>query len=134
MANSVYVTIPKYTNTSTWSTMNSTIGAAGSSYTISTAAGANGTSGSYYYGNSNSWGNVTVSNSYSSGLHVQSDAKIDGDLTVQGISIVKTLEKINERLAILVPDPDKLEKYAALKKAYEHYKTLEALLQEPKKD
>ena len=37
-------------------------------------------------------------------------------------------EKINERLAILVPDPAKLEKYAALKKAYEHYKTLEELI------
>ena len=31
---------------------------------------------------------------------------------------------------VLVPDPKKLEKYKALKKAYDNYKTLEALIQE----
>jgi hypothetical protein len=85
----------------------------------------------YSTGSSYNWGTVTAStNVTGSGLHVSSDAVIEGDLTVQGISIVKTLEKINERLAILVPDPKKLEKYKALKKAYDNYKTLEALIQE----
>jgi hypothetical protein len=99
--------------------------------TISTT-GAQGSSGSYLYstGSSYNWGNVTSSNVTGNGLHVSSNAVIDGDLTVQGVSIVKTLEKINERLAILVPDPKKLEKYKALKKAYDNYKTLEALIQE----
>ena len=94
---------------------------------------AGGTASSYMYstGSSSNWGTVTAnSNLTGSGLHVSSDATIEGDLTVQGISIVETLEKINERLAILVPDPKKLEKYKALKRAYDNYKTLEALIQE----
>ena len=114
-------------------------------YTISTASSwpsygnitindsSTGAQGSMLYSTSSSynWGTVTAStNVTGSGLHVSSDAVIEGDLTVQGISIVKTLEKINERLAILVPDPKKLEKYKALKKAYDNYKTLEALIQE----
>lgn len=37
------------------------------------------------------------------------------------------LEAIEARLNILVPDPKKLEKFEALKKAYEHYKHLEKL-------
>ena len=37
------------------------------------------------------------------------------------------LETIEKRLNILVPDPKKLEKFEALKKAYEHYKHIERL-------
>lgn len=65
--------------------------------------------------------------SSSNSLSVTGDAEISGDLTVGGVSIVEVLAKIQDRLAILVPDPKKLEQYAALKEAYEHYKTLEAL-------
>ena len=43
----------------------------------------------------------------------------------------KALEDIQKRLAILVPDPAKLEHFAALKKAYDHYKLLEALCELP---
>jgi hypothetical protein len=44
------------------------------------------------------------------------------------------METLEKRLAILQPDPEKLEHFDALQKAYEHYKTLEALCQLPKKD
>jgi hypothetical protein len=37
------------------------------------------------------------------------------------------LDAIEKRLGILVPDPKKLEKFEALKKAYAHYKDLERL-------
>ena len=37
------------------------------------------------------------------------------------------LNQILDRLKILVPDPELLEKHEALAQAYEHYKTLEAL-------
>ena len=50
------------------------------------------------------------------------------DITIGGMSVKKTLESINDRLAILAPDPSRLEKFEALKQAYDHYKTLEALL------
>jgi hypothetical protein len=91
--------------------------------TISTVAGSSGsflTSGS----NGTSWTN-------NSGLHVSSDATFDGDIKWKGHSLGKLLEKIEDRLAILAePDPVKLEKYAALKKAYDHYKLMEKLIGE----
>ena len=43
----------------------------------------------------------------------------------------KSLEQINERLAILEPKPELLEKYEMLRKAYEDYKILEAMLTSP---
>jgi hypothetical protein len=65
---------------------------------------------------------------------VSTDAVIEGDLKVKGISIVDTLDAINKRLAILVPDPAKLEHFESLRKAYDHYKLLESLCDLPKKD
>jgi hypothetical protein len=63
------------------------------------------------------------------GLHVTGDCDFEGDVKVKGRSLEKLLTTIEDRLAILQdPDPAKLEKYAALKKAYEHYKTLERLI------
>ena len=49
------------------------------------------------------------------------------DITVGGQSLKEFMKKMEQRLAILVPDPKKLEKFEALKKAYEHYKTMESL-------
>jgi len=56
----------------------------------------------------------------------------DGDILIQGRSLKEFMEKMESRLAILVPDPDKLEHFEALKRAYEHYKILEALCEVPK--
>lgn len=50
-------------------------------------------------------------------------------IDIDGVSLKDTLVKIQERLAILVPDPKLLAKYAALQEAYDHYKTLERLCQ-----
>jgi len=103
--------------------------------------------GGYAYSTASAYGNITINNGgssyttasatyagYQPSLSVTGDADIKGDLTVKGINVVDTLEAINKRLAILVPDPDKLEKFEALKKAYDHYKLLEALCHEEKKD
>jgi hypothetical protein len=51
----------------------------------------------------------------------------ENDITIGNVSLKDTLQAIQDRLAILVPDPKRLEEFAALKQAYEHYKTLEAL-------
>lgn len=104
-----------------------------SNVTINTASGMNGS-----WLTSNGWSTMgtigAVGSSAGSGLHVTSNAKIDGDLTVKGVNITEVLETINKRLAILVPDPEKLAHFEALKKAYDHYKTLEALCEIPKEE
>lgn len=46
------------------------------------------------------------------------------------IDLKKEIYAIRDRLLILVPDPAKLEKYNALKEAYDNYKLLEAMLNE----
>jgi hypothetical protein len=93
-------------------------------------AGAMGSAGSPYITtgiNGYSWGTLNASPS----LDVRGDATFDGDIKWKGRSLGKLLETIESRLAILQePSPEKLEKYAALKKAYEHYKTLERLIGE----
>lgn len=61
-------------------------------------------------------------------LQVPGNVEIDGELVVQGKSLMKTLEKIEERLAILTPDPVDIEKWEALRKAYNHYKLMEKLV------
>lgn len=71
--------------------------------------------------------NYIFSTNHSSGLHVTADAVFEGDLKVKGVSILEVLEKIQNRLAVLVPNPAKLEQFEALKKAYDHYKLLESL-------
>lgn len=77
-----------------------------------------------------SWPSITTSGStIDNSLSVKGNAEFDGDVKIQGHSILHLLKKIEDRLAVLQePDPEKLEKFAALKKAYEHYKTLERLI------
>ena len=49
------------------------------------------------------------------------------DIKIDGKSLKEFMNKMEQRLSILVPDPAKLEKFEALKRAYEHYKTMESL-------
>jgi hypothetical protein len=84
--------------------------------TIGTAGGSNGMWGSYSTGKN--------------AITVSGDAEFEGDIKWKGRSLGKMLEAIEDRLAILTPDPKKLEKYEALKKAYNHYKLMEKLIGE----
>ena len=121
------------------------------SYTISTSndTGAQGPTGPQGPAGSLPIGNITInsngawSSMYSSNVtystvpdpnfKVTGDAEFEGDVKIQGRSILKILETIEQRLAILRPDPEKLEHFEALKKAYDNYKMLEALCQLPSK-
>ena len=91
----------------------------------------NGGSGSFLTtggSNGTSW-TTPVNTAPSSDLTVKGDAEFEGDIKWKGRSLGKLLEKIEDRLAILQePDPEKLEKFAALKKAYDNYKLLEKLI------
>lgn len=106
--------------------------------TISTAASPSG----YVFSTSGSAGlNVNYPSStlnfnqpYKKSLSVDGDAEFNGDIKWKGRSLEETMRTIEDRLAILVPDPAKLEHFEALKKAYEHYKTLEALCSLPNKE
>ena len=58
----------------------------------------------------------------------------DADVVINGKSLTKFMETMESRLAILTPDLEKLEHFAALKKAYDNYKMLEALCEMPAKE
>lgn len=82
-------------------------------------------------GSSGTWASSVLNGGYTvanqSSIQVKGDAEFEGKVTINGQDLAHTLNKIQERLAILVPDPKRLAKYQALQEAYEHYKTLEAL-------
>ena len=52
----------------------------------------------------------------------------------QPIKVAETLEKIMERLSIIEPDFDKMERYPALQEAYNNYRAIEALLTDTSHD
>jgi len=95
-----------------------------------------GSSGSSYVYTTNStspWQNLTMTNnSHPSSLNVKGDAEFEGKVMINKRDLGEFMETLSKRLAILVPDPAKLEHFEALKKAYNHYKTLEALCELPK--
>jgi hypothetical protein len=72
-------------------------------------------------------------NSIPNSLTVEGTAKFNGDIIWKNQNLGVLLETIERRLAILIPDPEKLIHYEALQKAYDHYKTLEALCAPPNK-
>ena len=121
-----YSTIPSSITISGSSSSNYTIGSSGS---VLTSSGLNGTS----WSNVN-WGMGSSNTNSSSSLSVKGDAEFEGKVKINGQDLAQFMETISNRLAILQPDPAKLEHFAALKKAYEHYKTLEALCEIPKKE
>lgn len=87
--------------------------------------GGGGSSGNYIYGN------ISTSGTYSIGVSPNDIVFPDG------VTLTKKLEKLDQicdRLSILEPNPSLMEKYDALREAYEHYKTLEALLKEQPKN
>jgi hypothetical protein len=101
-----------------------------STYTIGTSPGING---SYYSSTNYTWANTSSTpsvNITSDGIEMPSGS----DIKIDGKSLKTFINKMEERLAILVPDPAKLEKFEALKKAYEHYKLMEKLCQELPKE
>lgn len=115
--------------------LNGTVTSAGTTlngYTVNTTNGTYG--GSYIYpaGNTTTpiWG-VSGDGNTKGSLKVQGDAEFEGKVKVNGQDLGEFMETISKRLAILVPDPKKLEHFKALQKAYDHYKTLEALCQLP---
>ena len=88
--------------------------------TVSTPITVGGGAGSGY-----TWG--TATNKTSGTIKLEGP---DSDIFVQGKSMEAWMDAVEQRLCILEPKPELLEKYQSLKQAYEHYKTLEAILYE----
>lgn len=98
---------------------------------------ANTTAAANPYGNNTTLNSNWANGSTISGVtftdskfHVKQDAEFDGDIKWKGRSLDAALKAIESRLAILTPDSKKLEKYEALRKAYEHYLLMEKLVGE----
>lgn len=110
-------------------TSNVTIGGAGASTVSITGAGAGNYPNSVLSvsgGTGATWSNSNTAKISAKGqLHLDGD---DADIVMNGASLKDMLNGITDRLAILQPKPELLAKYANLREAYEHYKTLEALL------
>lgn len=97
------------------------------SYPTSTYSIANGGTGAVGASNFTYSTITTPAYNASNGLTVTGDADFKGDVKIDGRSVRDSLAEIEKRLSILVPDPKKLAKYEALRKAYEHYKVMEAM-------
>lgn len=108
------------------------ISGSGASVTMPVTGAGLGGSGRLTGGAGTVWASTSTGyNSPSVNIHQDGiDLAERADIKIGGQSIKETLQAIQDRLAILVPDPVKLEKYAALKAAYEHYKLLEKLCNE----
>ena len=104
---------------------NVVIGGAGT-HTISIAGGGAGSVLTTSNGTGATWTNVAKTTAKGQ-MHLEGE---DADLVINGVSLKDILNGITDRLAILQPKPELLAKYENLREAYEHYKTLEALLHE----
>ena len=118
-------------------------------YTISNVSGTTTVSSGIYWGvNSGSPGQVLTSNGTNTGwanlsladpdikgstLKVNGDADFEGEVTIKGKNLTEMLEKIDERLAILHPNPELEDRWDELKELSKRYKELEAELIEKEK-
>ena len=81
------------------------------------------------YSNIN-WTTATSQNLNGSSLEVHGDANFQGDVKIKGKSIVDSLERIEERLAILRPNLELEEKWENLRGLRQAYMELEAEIKE----
>jgi len=86
-------------------------------------------------GTNTGWANITLAEPDIKGatLKVNGNADFDGEVTIKGKSLTDMFEKIEERLAILHPNPELEDKWDELKELGKRYKELEQELIEKEK-
>jgi hypothetical protein len=84
-----------------------------------------GSGGTVY--NTGTVGSIGLNPIWTTGPTSNPGLVVDGDIKWNGRSLGKFLEKIEDRLAILEPDPERLERFAALREAYDAYKLIDTL-------
>lgn len=77
------------------------------------------------------WNDLNTTSTISIGadskaLTVKGEAEFENDITIKGVKLMETLEKIEQRLNILRVDPQLEERWAELKELGERYRALEA--------
>ena len=107
---------------------NLVVGGGGASTAGQVLTVANGTGTTFATANT-TWSNNTKMTAHGE-LHLEGD---NADIVINGVRLSETLRAINDRLSILQINPELHSKYDNLRQAYEHYKTLEALLYEQEK-
>jgi hypothetical protein len=111
-----------------------TISTTGTSGQVYTSTGAGGVSWSNLNGSTTSWSTISADpNLQGRQLHVEGNASITGELTVQGIKLSDRLDKIDERLAILHPNEELEAKWENLRGLRKAYMELEAEIKEKEK-
>jgi hypothetical protein len=96
-----------------------------------------GSSGQFLYSNGTgpAWNDTitlsTISTPHT--LHVKGDAEFEGEVKVKGINLSDTLDKLEERLAILHPNERLEEKWVKLKELRKQYMELETDILEKEK-
>ena len=113
---------------------NTMIGDSFDTSTSGTVTIPNNTSNGIYWG-LNSTSNTIISDPSLKGnsLSVKGNADFEGEVTIQGKSLTATLDKIEERLAILHPHPELEDRWDELKELGKRYKELEQELLEKEK-
>ena len=81
------------------------------------------------------WGNITLAEPALNGatLSVKGNAEFEGEVKIGGKNIKDMFEKIEERLAILHPNPELEDKWDELKELGKRYKELEQEIIEKEK-
>ena len=94
--------------------------------TIGTVTIPNNTSNGLYWGLNGTSNTITVDPSLKgNSLSVKGDAEFEGEITIKGKKLSDMFEKIEERLAILHPNPKLEDKWDELKELGKRYKELE---------
>jgi hypothetical protein len=98
------------------------LGASGSSYNwITTGTGANGTSAL-------DWSNLTIGSSVNSSITQGGIMELQGenaDLKINGRSLMSAIDALEQRLNILVPNPELEKEWDELRELGERYRELE---------
>ena len=143
-SNNITMSSAMLANDSTIDTITLTGSSSSPTYTISNTSGTTTVSSGMYWGlnsglgtsgqvltaggTNTGWANLSLAdpNLQGSTLSVKGDADFEGEVTIKGKNLTEMFSKIEERLAILHPNPELEDKWDELKELSKRYKELEA--------
>ena len=113
---------------------NTMIGDSLDTFTTGTVTIPNNTSNGIYWGLTGTSNVISTDPSLKgNSLSVKGNADFEGEVTIKGKSLTTTLDKIEERLAILHPNPELEDRWDELKELGKRYKELEQEIIEKEK-